>query len=544
MAAGVDAHPGISDLTVFTGDGSALASSRQFDAARGNEAERAYFARHQDDPSLGFHISEPIRSGGTGRFIVRASRRFEDAAHRFAGVAVATVDLDAFARFYESFENGKNGYVALLNQDGTLLVRAPPIPGDVGTNLSESQVFRDFQGKGPVGTATRQSRLDGTERLTSFRAVEHYPLVVFVARSTDDVLANWRRDAAIALSVSLCVALALGLFGWRLLRYMRLHRKTGATLRASELHYRLLADHGTDLITQVDAKFRRIYVSPASQTLLGFTPDEMLGMHPTEIAHPEDREAVAAYLAAGARDGFAPAFTYRARRKDGTWIWLEAVGRRTADGGMVAALRDVSGRKAAEAALHDANARLQQIAMQDGLTGIANRRCFDQTLAREHRRAARLEMPLALLLVDVDWFKAFNDTYGHLAGDACLRGIAQALDPNARRPLDLVARYGGEEFAVLLPDTDEAGAMAIAEAVRKSVRELALDHAGSPAGMVSVSIGVGVARPRPAGPDATGLVDMADAALYRAKAAGRDRVCANILGVPELGCFPLRVEPL
>ena len=135
--------------------------------------------------------------------------------------------------------------------------------------------------------------------------------------------------------------------------------------------------------------------------------------------------------------------------------------------------------------------------MRDPLTGIGNRRLFDDALQKEHRRAARAQTPLALLMLDVDHFKAFNDTYGHPAGDSCLVAVAAAIASVAQRPADLAARYGGEEFALLLPEIDVTGAVAIAERLRDALRQLGLPHARGLDGTVTVSIGVAVIWPRP-----------------------------------------------
>ncbi len=159
--------------------------------------------------------------------------------------------------------------------------------------------------------------------------------------------------------------------------------------------------------------------------------------------------------------------------------------------------------------------------LTDALTGIANRRAFDECLAREWERAARDRRPIALLLMDVDRFKAFNDTYGHVQGDRALRAIARAIGENVHRPGDICARYGGEEFAVILADTDASGASEVAETILQSVRALARPHRGSPLGILTVSIGVAVAVPQPG--TSPSIVQPADAALYRAKRDGRDR---------------------
>jgi two-component system chemotaxis family response regulator WspR len=170
------------------------------------------------------------------------------------------------------------------------------------------------------------------------------------------------------------------------------------------------------------------------------------------------------------------------------------------------------------------NEELARLSMVDGLTGLANRRAFDEALDREWRRAARENSELALVLVDIDFFKRYNDSYGHPAGDECLRQVARALAHGARRPADVAARYGGEEFAILLPSTGLSGALIVAEGLRAGVAALNLEHRASEAAShVTLSLGAACVRASPsASPD--GLVSAADGALYQAKHEGRNRV--------------------
>jgi diguanylate cyclase (GGDEF)-like protein len=167
---------------------------------------------------------------------------------------------------------------------------------------------------------------------------------------------------------------------------------------------------------------------------------------------------------------------------------------------------------------------LENMAFLDGLTGIANRRQFDQELEKEWRRMMRQNTPISLLLMDIDYFKKFNDHYGHAVGDDCLRHVAQTIAKVIKRPGDLVARYGGEEFAVILPNTNEPGAYAVAEAMRFAVDHLKLPHAAS-IGTDHVTISLGLTSEIP---DRQGnlqdLVNRADEALYRAKSSGRNQV--------------------
>jgi len=169
---------------------------------------------------------------------------------------------------------------------------------------------------------------------------------------------------------------------------------------------------------------------------------------------------------------------------------------------------------------------LHRISTQDGLTGVSNRRHFDEALSLEWRRAARSRATLSLLMLDIDYFKAFNDAAGHQAGDDCLRRVAQALRENLHRAADLVARYGGEEFAILLPETDAGRALMIAELLRERIESLAIAHPAAPANRVTVSIGVASVIPPRDGANAGDFIRCADDALYDAKRAGRNRVVA------------------
>jgi len=179
--------------------------------------------------------------------------------------------------------------------------------------------------------------------------------------------------------------------------------------------------------------------------------------------------------------------------------------------------------RASQDALARANEELQKLAALDGLTGIANRRRFDEAFLLEWQRARRRGAPLSLLMCDVDSFKLYNDHFGHPAGDLCLKKAAAVLTGQLKRPADLAARYGGEEFAILLPDTDLDGALALAESCRAGLERLMLPHPRASCGLVTLSIGAACTVP---GQDGTleELIEAADAALYAAKRGGRNRV--------------------
>ena len=196
--------------------------------------------------------------------------------------------------------------------------------------------------------------------------------------------------------------------------------------------------------------------------------------------------------------------------------------------GGVLQFKDITERKRHEKALIEANRELNRLSSIDALTQIANRRAFDEAVAREWLRMRREKRPMSLIMCDVDFFKRYNDHYGHPAGDVCLKAVAGCIQRCARRPGDLVARFGGEEFVVILPDTPSSGAVHVAEAIRMAVESEALAHVGSSvAGVVTVSVGTATKLPAASTTvDPNRLVAEADEALYRAKSAGRNRVVA------------------
>ncbi|RDK01159.1 diguanylate cyclase [Paraburkholderia lacunae] len=173
-----------------------------------------------------------------------------------------------------------------------------------------------------------------------------------------------------------------------------------------------------------------------------------------------------------------------------------------------------------------AESELQLLARTDGLTGLNNRRSLGEILDREWRRAKRTRSVLSLLFVDIDWFKAYNDAYGHQTGDDALAAVARCIAENIRRPADTAARYGGEEFVVVLPNTPESGASEIAERIRRAIFERGIEHAGSEYGRVTASIGTVSWEPR-TDDDVTAVIKAADEALYNAKATGRNRVARS-----------------
>lgn len=305
-----------------------------------------------------------------------------------------------------------------------------------------------------------------------------------------------------------------------------IQRRAESARAASEARYRLLAENAADMIARVGLDGRLSFVSPASRELLGYEPEDLIGQPTTMLAFASDTGIVRAMAASLQRGHAAKDVEFRARRLDGSWVWVGVTGRLQDDSaGFVLVMRDITHQKRTEEALAEAARRLEMLASTDGLTNLATRRVFEQSLQREFLVACGEAAALSVLLIDVDRFKSYNDTYGHPAGDDCLRFVSQTLAGLVQGRGSLAARYGGEEIAVILPGIDAANAVVLAEKIRAAVRDLRISHSGSEHGLVTVSVGV-ASNDRGAA-SALDLVRDADAALYRAKHAGRDRVMAE-----------------
>ncbi|KTG16043.1 MULTISPECIES: sensor domain-containing diguanylate cyclase [unclassified Guyparkeria] len=272
------------------------------------------------------------------------------------------------------------------------------------------------------------------------------------------------------------------------------------------------------------------YIGPQIEALLGWSPESWVGIDDwAERMHPDDRERVVNFCVAQSKAGADHEADYRALTRDGDYVWIRDVVHvmRDADGrvdSLVGFMFDISERKASEEKLLRLQQELEDLSLRDGLTGVANRRMFDSILEVEWANAKRHGQPISLVMLDIDYFKQYNDEYGHLAGDDCLKAVARVLESSGARAGDLLARFGGEEFLLLLPNTDETAAHAVADRCRQLILDQRILHATSPIGPhLSASFGVATAIPTDA-MDALELLETADCHLYRAKDGGRNCV--------------------
>lgn len=315
------------------------------------------------------------------------------------------------------------------------------------------------------------------------------------------------------------------------------HKQTEEVLLESEEIYRSILNFSPDDITIADLEGRILMCSPAASTMFGFNgPEEGIGLDAMDFITPEDRDRARANVLRMFQGGCSGPNEYRGVRKDGTIFDIEANSGliRGANGQptkMVIIVRDITERKNSEQRIQHLVQQLeieknaaQLNAITDSLTGLANRRHFDETIRTEFYRLKRSGAPLSLILLDIDHFKKFNDFYGHLTGDNCLEKVGAVLKTVVGRAPDIVARYGGEEFIIVLPETEKNGAIALAERIRQTIEDLAIPHAESEAAdHVTVSLGVVTVSSASDLIAPEQIVAMADTALYSAKRAGRNR---------------------
>ncbi len=312
-----------------------------------------------------------------------------------------------------------------------------------------------------------------------------------------------------------------------------LRKRVEADKAKSEKRFNLALESANEGLWDYAPFTGQIYYSPRWFAMLGYSSGEFPDTMETwsTLTHPEDLRILEETLKAlsnGAKEEFN--IEIRMLSRSGRWCWLQVRGctAETDEGGkaerIIGTLIDISKYKQIEVALQKANDELQRLAALDDLTQIANRRRFEDRLAQEWRRGQRDNNYLSVIICDIDYFKKYNDTYGHLKGDETLYAVAQAISAALKRPMDLVARFGGEEFAMILPNTDIVGAERVATEVKAAVESLTIEHKSSGVGS-SITLSFGVAALIPAS-DLTAklLIETADQALYLAKSKGRDQI--------------------
>lgn len=347
-------------------------------------------------------------------------------------------------------------------------------------------------------------------------------------------------DLADTLFVLMTILVFVGLVAWIATRQHESHLerlKTEERLRESEIRFRLIAENGSDLVSLYSTDGRILYISPSCERVLGFLPEEMPRMPPFATVHPQDLDRLQRHFNQLLRGEPVVSIQIRMLHKTGRHLWLEMMWRAVlSESGEVERLqvssRDITDSKHYERrledaqkklrlqqdALQDANSKLSQLASLDSLTQLRNRRAFEERLEDETARWSRYGTNVSLVLLDIDHFKSYNDTFGHPRGDEVLRAVGRLLRRSIRAT-DFAARYGGEEFAIILPDTNCAGSLVVAEQLRRAIEDASWEDR-------AITASIGVATMSAEVSSAEALVEFADRALYRSKQAGRNRVTA------------------
>lgn len=270
------------------------------------------------------------------------------------------------------------------------------------------------------------------------------------------------------------------------------------------------------------------YIGPQIEQLLGWSRDSWLSANDWAMRiHEDDRNEVVNFCIAQSKAGVDHEADYRALTKDGGYIWIRDVVHvvRNEDGSpnsLIGFMFDITERKQTEEELVRLQKEFRELSYKDGLTGTANRRMFDSVMELEWTNARRNKQPLSVILLDIDYFKQYNDHYGHIQGDDCLKTVAQALSKAATRSRDFFARYGGEEFVLVLPETDAGSAQKVAERCRNMIFKAQIPHACSAVSQIlTISLGVGTITPGP-DDDLVAFIDSVDRQLYQAKERGRN----------------------
>ncbi|WP_198320992.1 diguanylate cyclase domain-containing protein [Azohydromonas aeria] len=532
-------QPALHDVYVYDSSGTLVASSYATRRHEVSARERDWFKLHRASTRDDLMLGAPYRVEPHGEWVVPLTRRLAYADGSFAGVVVGALSMAHLQRYLDRFDLGPDALIALNNAEAQVLARRPFSEAAMGADLRQrdATLYRRADLKAASGSYMAVSPLDRIERLYSFSRSRGYGFTVVVAMSRRHVLASWQRSAAVSSLAVAAVVAGLLLAGVRMLRALRQqqaladelqrsHRRLAEIQRAIDVHAVVAVTDVRGVIVSVNDRFCAL--SKYSREELVGSPHSIVRSerHPPAFFRQMWRTIARGGIWQGQIEN---------RAKDGSTYWVDTtivplLNERGKPWQYIAIRTDITELRRTQLELETAheelarsNQELARLAAFDPLTGLANRRRFDQALDDALRAARRDGEPLALLMMDVDRFKLFNDSYGHPAGDACLRRVAMALRGVSRRPGDLVARWGGEEFALLLPRTDAEGARVVAELVRRAVQLLAIEHRHGETGRVTLSVGLHSLLPGP-GTSVTELVEGADRALYAAKRGGRNRV--------------------
>lgn len=499
-------------VSVADASGTIVASS--LPAGPVNYADRAFFQAQQHAVRDELYVSAPVLGRVTGRWQIPMSMRITRPDGSFGGVVVVSVDPVNFTDFYRQADLGGQGLLELTGTDG--IVRGRKTGGQASFGLdARSLDWFERLASGPDGNFVDNGKgVDGVARIISYRAVEGYPLIVAVGTAYDDEMAPVLQRRAIYLAMAAGASAALLTFAIVLILVLQRQRAVADALRSSEALFRATFHQAAMGIAHIAPDGRILGANDKFCRMLGYSGDELCQRTVFELSDPEQREEARQFLAhrlSAHAAAFSPEMEKTYRRKDGSVLWVcEALGVvRDTQGQpefLVAVTQDITARK-------DLEARLSHDALHDALTGLPNRVMFHDRLAQVLESARRYGRCAAVLYIDLDGFKAVNDSRGHAAGDALLQQVALRLKDCVRAE-DTVSRFGGDEFGIVLTTVNrEQDCETVALKLIQSLT-MPFQLEGGP---VRISASVGAALYPVHGIDAQTLVAHADRAMYAAK---------------------------
>jgi diguanylate cyclase (GGDEF)-like protein len=474
-------------------------------------SDREYFIYHRTHDDNVLHIGDPIRGRSADGWLIPVTRRINHTDGTFGGVAVAAINPKYFQGIYDRLNLGNNSAVVLASLKGTLLARRPFAETNIGRDMSQSGIFAQLK-QAPAGSIEITSSTDGVRRLNSYEQGHTYPLVVAVALDMTELLAPWRQSAMhrlVETSIVVAFILLMGAFIWRGTRTLAANsvklRETNARFGAalSNMTQGLCLFDADKKLVISNGRFREMYELPHDLVMPG-TPLSVL-------LNYQDQRGVKGDLTVDEHLEQIPSMAHQSvSTADGRVISIRRI--QVENGGWLATHEDITERRRAEA-------EIVHLARHDGLTGLVNRAEFNSKLEEASKRLKRNGGAVTVMMLDLDKFKAVNDTLGHPAGDQLLVEVARRLQ-SVLRETDVPARLGGDEFAIIQEggSGQHEGASALALRIINAVSQ-PFDLSGQAAN-VGVSIGIAMAPEHGVEPEE--LLKSADLALYNAKTNGRN----------------------
>lgn len=506
--------PQLAQMAIMDAQGNVRFTSSTFPTPTVNVTDREYFRAHAQGQRL--HINSTVSARDNGRMVLPVTRRINGPEGEFQGVLFASLDMDYFQALHSSLRNGRDLRIGMFRKDGAILSLYPAPPMGIGKTLEAQSTAGAFTSVSSFAPAITTSA-EGVRELVAYRALNTFPVVVRVSYNYDAFLSKTVYPMALRnLALFLIFALGTVVAVTVIRRAIAQAVLARGAQRASERLSRAIISHLPNGRVAVFDRDRRYTFADGqgfsdhprlnAQNIVGKTMAEIYTADGYEIIK---RLADQAFAGEEAEEEIA---------YEDCFYKVMVVPLDDGDGAIDRCMlltQDITELKQTQQAL-------ETLSATDGLLDIANRREFERVLKLEWRRSTREQQPLALLMIDVDSFKLYNDSYGHQQGDVCLKEVARVLEEAVARPGDVVARYGGEEIAVLLPRTDLEGALHVAERIHDLLEQNNIPFPDSTvADRITVSIGA-ASTTIFKGREPNELVADADSQVYAAKDAGRN----------------------